>query len=144
MRLICPSRRKSAQPPLKSRRQPVIQEQFPCETGENGRCVATLAPQWVSGDLALEVHEVAFRQVTLMHWQGSVGTGWCNLRGPSHPVSLAPLVDILFEQRIERIPTAIHRDSNPRRHFIKGENTEQFSPQAQTSTNHAFSCFPES
>lgn len=42
---------------------------------ENGGCVTTLAPQWVSGDLALEVNEVAFRQVTLMHWQGGVRTG---------------------------------------------------------------------
>lgn len=57
-------------------------------------------------------------------------------------MSLAPLVDILFEQRKEHVPTGIQRDSDPRRRFIKGENTEQFSPQAQT--NHAISCFPES
>lgn len=55
----------------------MFQEQFPFGLllkQENGRCVATLAPQWVSGDLALEVTEVAFRQVTLVHRQGGVGT----------------------------------------------------------------------
>lgn len=73
LRLIGPSRRKLAQPPLKSRRWPGIQEQFPYGPflkQEGGRCVATLAPQWVSGGLALEVTEVAFRQVTLMQPRG--------------------------------------------------------------------------
>lgn len=56
----------------------MIQEQFPCGLllkQEDGRCVATLASQWVSGDLALEGNEVTLRQVTLMPRQGGVGTG---------------------------------------------------------------------
>lgn len=50
----------------------MIQEQFPCEPRREE--VSTLASQWVSGDLALEGNEVAFRQITLMRWQGGVGT----------------------------------------------------------------------